>query len=67
MSRGGKLYFSTNCRKFRFHPEEIHGATIREITSQTIPPDFRRKRPHKTWILVNGVESHGLTLAPIPN
>ena len=50
------MYFSTNSRKFRFHPEEIHSAAIREITGQTIPPDFRRKRPHKAWLFVKGDE-----------
>jgi 23S rRNA (guanine2445-N2)-methyltransferase / 23S rRNA (guanine2069-N7)-methyltransferase len=67
MSPGGKVYFSTNSRKFRFHPEELHGAAIREITGQTIPPDFRRKRPHKAWTLVKSDEGHGLTLRPMPN
>lgn len=67
ISPRGKVYFSTNCRKFRFHPEEIHGATIREITGQTIPPDFRRKRPHKSWILAKGDEPQREALPPIPN
>jgi 23S rRNA (guanine2445-N2)-methyltransferase / 23S rRNA (guanine2069-N7)-methyltransferase len=49
---GGKVYFSTNLRRFKLHEEAIVHATIREITKQTIPPDFRNKRIHHSWMLV---------------
>jgi 23S rRNA (guanine2445-N2)-methyltransferase / 23S rRNA (guanine2069-N7)-methyltransferase len=52
MTVGGKVYFSTNLRRFKFQEEAIRGATIREITRQTIPPDFRNKRVHRCWTLV---------------
>jgi 23S rRNA (guanine2445-N2)-methyltransferase / 23S rRNA (guanine2069-N7)-methyltransferase len=52
LAPGGKIYFSTNFRKFKFRGDEIHGATIREISRQTVPPDFRNKRIHRCWILV---------------
>ncbi len=52
MAVGGKIYFSTNLRRFKLHEEAIRGATIREITKQTIPPDFRNKRIHRCWTLV---------------
>ncbi len=57
MVAGGKVYFSTNCRKFQLREREIRGALIREITGQTVPLDFQRKRPHKTWILMKGEEA----------
>ena len=50
MGPNGKIYFSTNHRKFRLD-QKIPNADIREITSQTVPPDFRRKRPHRCWVL----------------
>ncbi len=47
---GGMLFFSTNFRKFKFADAEIRGASeIREITRQTVPPDFARRRPHRCW------------------
>jgi 23S rRNA G2069 N7-methylase RlmK/C1962 C5-methylase RlmI len=49
---GGKVYFSTNLRRFKLHEEAIKDATIREITKWTIPPDFRNKRVHRCWTLV---------------
>jgi 23S rRNA (guanine2445-N2)-methyltransferase / 23S rRNA (guanine2069-N7)-methyltransferase len=52
MTAGGKVYFSTNFRRFKFHEEEIPAATIREISRQTVPPDFRNKRIHRCWTLV---------------
>ena len=51
MNPAGVVYFSTNCRKFRFAEDDVAGVAIREITSRTVPPDFRRKRPHRCWKL----------------
>ena len=52
LSPGGKIFFSTNFRKFKFRGDEIIGAQIREISRQTVPPDFRNKRIHRCWTLV---------------
>ena len=52
MSPGGLVYFSTNLRRFKFDEELIKATNIREITTQTIPPDFRNKRIHRCWRLV---------------
>jgi 23S rRNA (guanine2445-N2)-methyltransferase / 23S rRNA (guanine2069-N7)-methyltransferase len=52
ITAGGKVYFSTNFRRFKFHEEDILGATIREISRQTVPPDFRNKRIHRCWTFV---------------
>jgi 23S rRNA G2069 N7-methylase RlmK/C1962 C5-methylase RlmI len=51
LNPGGKIYFSTNSRKFHFVEDRISGSTVREITGQTIPLDFQRKRPHRCWLL----------------
>ncbi len=52
ISPGGKIYFSTNLRRFKLDEESLRHVTVREITSQTIPPDFRNKRIHRCWILL---------------
>ncbi len=48
---GGKLYFSTNFRRFKLDESGIQAASIREISRQTVPPDFRNKRIHRCWLL----------------
>ncbi|MBB4080197.1 23S rRNA G2069 N7-methylase RlmK/C1962 C5-methylase RlmI [Lewinella aquimaris] len=45
---GGQLYFSTNYRKFKLQEGEI-SADAREVTAQTLPPDFRKKNLHRCW------------------
>ncbi len=47
----GELYFSTNYRRFKLAEEEING-TARELTRQTLPPDFRKKNLHRCWRIV---------------
>ena len=49
---GGTVYFSTNFRRFHLDEESMTDYTIREITRQTIPEDFRNKRVHRCWQLV---------------
>ncbi|RME98714.1 MAG: SAM-dependent methyltransferase [Bacteroidetes bacterium] len=46
---GGVLYFSTNYRRFKLQEEHLHPNSIqKEISRQTVPPDFR-KQPHRAW------------------
>lgn len=46
----GVLFFSTNFRKFRIHfPEAVDKATARDISTQTIPEDFRNKWIHACY------------------
>ena len=45
----GLLIFSTNFKKFKLDSELDRLFTIREITEQTIPEDFRRKKIHRCW------------------
>lgn len=47
LAPGGVLFFSTNYRKFQIEPGFIYStAHIRDISGQTIPPDFRNKKIH---------------------
>src|SRR5690606_18968541 len=43
MNPGGVLFFSTNFRKFKIDVENIKGASVKDISAQTIPADFRNK------------------------
>lgn len=52
MLPGGVVYFSTNSRKFKFDEPALNGATVREISKQTVPEDFRNKRIHRCWRIV---------------
>jgi 23S rRNA (cytosine1962-C5)-methyltransferase len=52
MSPMGKIFFSTNLRSFKLDHDALRGADVRDITSRTIPPDFRNKRIHRCWTLV---------------
>ena len=45
----GELYFSTNQRRFKLAPELQELATCREISTKTIPDDFKRSPPHRCW------------------
>jgi 23S rRNA (guanine2445-N2)-methyltransferase / 23S rRNA (guanine2069-N7)-methyltransferase len=50
---GGVVYFSTNFRRFKLDEAALgEQFTIREITRQTIPEDFRNERIHACWRLV---------------
>jgi 23S rRNA (guanine2445-N2)-methyltransferase / 23S rRNA (guanine2069-N7)-methyltransferase len=49
MTPGGIIYFSTNFRRFKLAEAELHGLSIREISRQTVPPDFRNRRIHRCW------------------
>ncbi|MGI9519363.1 MAG: bifunctional 23S rRNA (guanine(2069)-N(7))-methyltransferase RlmK/23S rRNA (guanine(2445)-N(2))-methyltransferase RlmL [Pirellulaceae bacterium] len=53
MSPGGVVYFSSNFRRFKFDEDSLANiATIREISKQTVPEDFRNQRIHRCWRLV---------------
>ncbi|MBV6492132.1 MAG: Ribosomal RNA large subunit methyltransferase K [Turneriella sp.] len=46
----GVLYFSTNFRKFRIRfPEEGDSVLAKDISTKTIPDDFRNKRIHACY------------------
>jgi 23S rRNA (guanine2445-N2)-methyltransferase / 23S rRNA (guanine2069-N7)-methyltransferase len=56
LSPSGRLYFSTNFRRFKLDEIGIKNASIREISRQTVPPDFRNKRIHRCWLMTKGTE-----------
>ena len=50
---GGTCLFSTNRRKFKFECADLGlVAECREITNQTLPPDFLQQGAHRCWRLV---------------
>ncbi len=58
MSPGGVVYFSNNYRQFKFAEEELltvcPGISVREITKQTLPEEYRNRRIHRCWRIVRG-------------
>jgi len=52
MSSGGLIFFSSNSRRFKLDETAIGGVTIREISRQTVPEDFRNQRIHRCWRMV---------------
>ena len=49
MKPGGVIYFSTNFRRFKFDPAAVPVSRVHEISSQTVPADFRNRRIHRCW------------------
>lgn len=52
----GKIVFSNNLRHFKIDYDAIEtlGLTVKDITAQSIPEDFKRnKRIHNCWILTD--------------
>ncbi len=45
----GRLFFSTNFRRFKLDEAAIQTSRIREISRETVPPDFRNKKIHACW------------------
>jgi 23S rRNA (guanine2445-N2)-methyltransferase / 23S rRNA (guanine2069-N7)-methyltransferase len=56
LSPGGKIFFVSRFRRLTLHVDQIHGASVHEITRQTVPPDFRNKKVHRSWVLARKVE-----------
>lgn len=46
---GGCIYFSTNSRKFVFDDALFQQTQIREISSKTLPIDFKDPKIHRCW------------------
>ena len=51
MADDGRIYFSTNFRRFKFTEEMLNARSIHEISRQTVPPDFRNRRIHRCWLI----------------
>ena len=52
MASGGVMYFSTNSRRFKLDDATLTNVTVREISRQTVPEDFRNRRIHRCWRLI---------------
>lgn len=50
----GLLFFSTNLRGFKLDAERLEGLKFEDITSRTIPEDFRNQRIHQCWRVARG-------------
>ncbi len=58
LNPGGILIFSNNYRKFRFDTPALSGWAIEEISDQTVPEDFTRKKSiHRCWIIEKGEQN----------
>ena len=60
LKEGGKIFFSTNFRKFVFDEKLFPGCKIEEISHKTIPEDFHQKKIHRAW----KIEPLGVTCNP---
>ncbi|MEM7574463.1 MAG: class I SAM-dependent methyltransferase [Bacteroidota bacterium] len=49
LASGGELYFSTNNRRFKLEEAALQASSIREISHQTVPDDFRKGGIHRCW------------------
>ena len=54
LAPGGVLWFSTNFRGFRPDRAAFAGLDGRETSEETVPPDFRNRRIHRSWRLSPG-------------
>ncbi len=52
LAPGGKLYFSTNRRRFKFDDALSAEFAVQEISHQTLDEDFKRPPPaHRSWMI----------------
>lgn len=53
LAPGGSLIFSTNYRRFSLEEAALglQNVQCKEITKQSVPPDFRKRLPHRCWWL----------------
>ncbi|NCN06053.1 MAG: oxidoreductase [Spirochaetales bacterium] len=51
LSKKGMLFFSNNFKRFTMDPEIESRFLVTELTQQTIPEDFLRKRPHRSYLI----------------
>lgn len=52
LSPGGTLIFSTNYRGFKLNETEIKSDSIKNISAQSVPDDFRNKKIHQCFVIV---------------
>ena len=50
LAPGGELFFSNNLKSFKLDEESLSGFDYSEISSQTVPEDFRNRKIHRAWL-----------------
>ena len=56
LAPAGSILLVAGARRFKMAGEQALGGTIRELTRQTVPDDFRNQRIHRCWRLQTKVE-----------
>ena len=51
MRPGGRIYLTTNYRRFKFDADLLESGSVQEISRQTVPEDYRNRRVHRCWII----------------
>lgn len=51
LNENGKIFFSTNLRKFKFDETLFKGVKVEEISHKTLPLDFRNQKIHRCWLI----------------
>jgi 23S rRNA (guanine2445-N2)-methyltransferase / 23S rRNA (guanine2069-N7)-methyltransferase len=59
MTPGGVVLLVTPNRRFKLAEDRLPQYTIRDISRQTVPEDFRNDRIHRCWRLVRGAAGAG--------
>ena len=49
LNKSGQIFFSTNFRRFKLDEPNLCRFSIREISQQTVPEDFRNRKIHRCW------------------
>lgn len=52
LSPGGTLIFSTNYRGFKLNEADIKSENIKNISTHSVPDDFRNKKIHQCFVMV---------------
>lgn len=52
LAPGGKLFFSTNSRTFKFEDYHFQYCSVEDISKKTIPLDFHSHKIHRCWTLM---------------
>ncbi|WP_444998034.1 bifunctional 23S rRNA (guanine(2069)-N(7))-methyltransferase RlmK/23S rRNA (guanine(2445)-N(2))-methyltransferase RlmL [Aliikangiella sp. IMCC44359] len=53
LNKNGQLIFSNNFQKFEMLVSSDEQVEVKEITKQTITPDFSRRSLHRCWLISN--------------
>lgn len=50
LAPGGELFFSNNLKSFKLDEKSLSGFDYSEISSRTVPEDFRNRKIHRAWL-----------------